>query len=118
MSVLEAGISRARERNAGESAAAFERSLALAPAEAEVGLATAAPKLGDAPRAVAALRRALALEPSDADSWNELGALLLQRDEVDAAIEAFERAVDLVPNDGMFLRNLEFARGIKAPRER
>ena len=55
--------------------------LALAPSvEAEVGLATAARKLGDAPRAIAALRRAVALDTEDADSWNELGALLLQRE--------------------------------------
>ncbi len=101
------------------AAAAFEKSLALAPSSAaEVGLATAARKLGDAPRAVEALRRAVALDPEDADSWNELGALLLQRDEVGSAIEAFERAVSLRPADEMFRRNLEFARGIRTPREK
>jgi arylsulfatase A-like enzyme/Tfp pilus assembly protein PilF len=101
------------------AAAAFEKSLSIAPsAEAEVGLATAARKLGDAPRAIAALRRALALDPDDADSWNELGGLLLQRDEVDPAIAAFERALALRPEDEMFRHNLEFARGIRAPRER
>jgi len=101
------------------AASAFERSLALAPsAAAEVGLATAARKLGDAPRAIAALRRALALDAEDADSWNELGALLLQGDEVDPAIVAFERAVSLRPEDEMFRRNLQFARGIRKPLER
>ena len=100
------------------AASAFEKSLALAPsAEAEVGLATASRKLGDGPRAIAALRRAVALDLNDADSWNELGGLLLQRDEVDAAIAAFERAVALRPADEMFLRNLRFARGIRTPRE-
>ena len=44
--------------------------------------------------------------------------LLLQRDEVDAAIAAFERAVALRPADEMFLRNLRFARGIRTPREK
>ena len=101
------------------AASAFEKSLALAPsAEAEVGLATAARKLGDAPRAIAALRRAVALDPEDADSWNELGGLLLQREEVAPAIAAFERAVSLRPEDEMFLRNLRFARGIRTPREK
>ena len=85
------------------AASAFERSLALAPSlEAEVGLATAARKLGDGPRAIAALRRAVALDPEDADSWNELGALLLQREEVAPAIAAFERAVSLRPADEIF----------------
>ena len=93
--------------------------LALAPSvEAEVGLATAARKLGDAPRAIAALRRAVALDTEDAESWNELGALLLQREEVAPAIAAFERAVSLRPTDEMFLRNLRFARGIRTPREK
>ncbi len=101
------------------AAAAFEKSLALAPsAAAEVGLATAARKLGEAPRAIEALRRAVALDPADADSWNELGALLLQRDELEPALEAFERAVSLRPGDEMFRRNLEFARGIRTPREK
>ena len=101
------------------AAAAFEKSLALAPSsEAEAGLATAARKLGDGPRAIAALRRAVALDPDDADSWNELGALLLQGDEVGPAVTAFERAVALRPADEMFRRNLEFARGIRTPRER
>ena len=101
------------------AAAAFEKSLALASsAAAEVGLATAARTLGDAPRAVEALRRALALDAEDADSWNELGALLIQMEEVEPAIEAFERAVALRPGDEMYRRNLEFARGIRAPREK
>jgi choline-sulfatase len=101
------------------AAAAFEKSLELAhSAAAEVGLATAARKLGDAPRAVEALRRAVALDGEDADSWNELGALLMQREEVEPAIEAFERAVALRPEDEMYRRNLEFARGIRAPREK
>jgi arylsulfatase A-like enzyme/Tfp pilus assembly protein PilF len=101
------------------AAAAFEKSLALSPsAEAEIGLATAARKLGDAPRAIEALRRALALDPKDPDSWNELGGLLLQREEIDSAVAAFERAVSLRPEDEMFQRNLEFARGIRTPREK
>jgi len=101
------------------AAAAFEKSRALSPTSgAEIGLATAARKLGDAPRAIAALRRALALDSKDADSWNELGALLLQGDQVGPAIEAFERAVSLRPADEMLKRNLEFARGIRKPLER
>lgn len=100
------------------AAAAFEKTLAISPsAEAEAGLATAARKLGDASRAIAALKRALALDPDDADSWNELGGLLLQGDEVEEAIASFERALALKPGDEMFRRNLEFARGIRTTRE-
>jgi len=116
---LEHGRALLASGNLDGAAAAFEKSLALAPtAPAEIGLATVARKLGDAPRAIEALRRAVALDPEDADSWNELGALLLQSDEVDPAIEAFERAVTLRPADEMFRRNLEFARGIRTPREK
>ncbi len=115
---LEHGRALLASGNLESAAAAFEKSLALAPsAEAESGLATAARKLGDALRAIEALRRAVALDPKDAESWNELGALLLQRDEVDPAIAAFERAVSLRPADEMFRHNLEFARGIRTPRE-
>ncbi len=111
---LEHGRALLATGNLQGAAAAFEKSLALSPsAAAEAGLATAARKLGDAPRAIEALRRAVALDPEDADSWNEVGALLLQGDETDSAISAFERAVDLRPADEMFRRNLEFARQIK-----
>jgi arylsulfatase A-like enzyme/Tfp pilus assembly protein PilF len=116
---LEHGRALLASSNFAGAAAAFEKSLAIATsAEAEVGLATAARKLGDAARAIEALRRALAIDSKDADSWNELGGLLLQKDEVQEAIEALERAVALRPNDAMFRRNLEFARGIRTPREK
>jgi len=116
---LEHGRALLASGNLEGAAAAFEKSLALAPSsEAETGLATAARKLGDRSRAIAALRRARALDPEDADSWNELGALLLQGDEVGPAVAAFERAVALRPADEMFRRNLEFARGIRTPREK
>jgi tetratricopeptide (TPR) repeat protein len=111
---LEHGRALLASGDFSRAAVSFERSRALSPtAEAEVGLATAARKLGDAPRAIEALRRAVVLDPKDADSWNELGALLLQTEEVAPAIEAFERAVSLRPEDEMFRRNLEFARGIR-----
>jgi tetratricopeptide (TPR) repeat protein len=116
---LEHGRALLASSNLAGAAEAFEKSLAIADsAEARIGLATAARKLGDASRAVEALRRALAIDPEDADSWNELGGLLLQKDEVEAAIAALERAVSLHPKDEMFRRNLEFARGIRAPREK
>jgi arylsulfatase A-like enzyme/Tfp pilus assembly protein PilF len=116
---LEHGRALLAAGNLEGAAATFEKSLALSPsAAAEAGLATAARKLGDAARAIEALRRAVALEPEDADSWNELGALLLQRDEVDPAIAAFERAAALRPQDEMFRRNLEFARDIRTPHRR
>jgi tetratricopeptide (TPR) repeat protein len=116
---LEHGRALLASGNLEGAAAAFEKSLTLAPSfPAEVGLATAARKLGDGPRAIAALRRAVALDPEDADSWNELGGLLLQRDEIDPAIAAFERAAALRPEDEMFRSNLEFARGIRTPREK
>lgn len=113
---LEHGRALLASGNLPAATAAFEKSLAIAPSpEAQVGLATAARKLGDASRAIEALRRAVSLDPADPDTWNELGGLLLQRDEIDAAIAAFERAVSLRPTDEMFRRNLEFARGIRRP---
>jgi arylsulfatase A-like enzyme len=94
-----------------QATAAFEKSIAIAPsAEAAVGLATARRKLGDSARAIEALRTALSLDGADADSWNELGALLLAGDQLSEAIEAFEKAVSLRPGDELFQRNLAFAR--------
>ncbi len=108
---LEHGRALLAASNPTGAAAAFTKSLAIAAsAEAEVGLATAARNLGDTAGAIEALRRALAIDSEDADSWNELGALLLQREEVEPAITAFERAVSLKPKDEMYQRNLEFAR--------
>jgi arylsulfatase A-like enzyme len=93
------------------AAAAFERSLAIAPsAHTAIALATARRKLGHRTRAIEALRTALSLDAADADSWNELGALLLSGDQVPEAIEAFEKAVALRPGDELFQHNLAFAR--------
>jgi arylsulfatase A-like enzyme/Tfp pilus assembly protein PilF len=93
------------------AAASFEKSLAMAPsADTAIALATARRKLGDSTRAMEALRTALSLDAADADSWNELGALLLSGDRIPEAIEAFEKAVALRPGDELFQHNLAFAR--------
>jgi tetratricopeptide (TPR) repeat protein len=108
---LEWGRTLLRAGKLEAAVAAFEKSFALAPsAGAAVGLATAQRKLGNVTKAVEALGKAVSLDEEDADSWNELGALLLSRDEVAPAIEAFEKAVSLRPADEMFRRNLAFAR--------
>jgi arylsulfatase A-like enzyme len=113
---LERGRALAQSGDLRAAAAAFRKSLAIAAtAEGAVALATAARKLGDVPGAIEALREAVALAPDDADSWNELGAMLLSSDEADAAIAAFEKAVALRPGDDLLRHNLELARGMTKP---
>lgn len=108
---LEWGQTLLHAEKLAEAQAAFDRSLSIAPSpKAAIGLATASRKRGDTARAIEALRTAIALDENDADSWNELGALLLSRDEVANAIEAFEKAVSLRPEDELFRHNLAFAR--------
>lgn len=114
---LEYGGALAQSGDHVGAARAFERGLEISPtARAAVGLAAARRKLGNVPGAIQALRQALALDANDADSWNELGALLLSSDDVEGAVEAFEKAVALRPEDELLRHNLEFARGIKSRR--
>jgi tetratricopeptide (TPR) repeat protein len=53
---------------------------------------------GDITTANIAIDRALALNPNAADAWNIRGWLYLYVDQVDAAIEALERAIRLSPS--------------------
>lgn len=46
------------------------------------------------------------LDARRADAWNNLGDLLAEADEPDAAIEAFRHAIDLAPDDAAAHYNL------------
>src|SRR5687767_1992510 len=56
-----------------------------------------------------ALRRACAAQPNDAEAWQLLGYVLNQRSNTRDAIEAFERAVRLAPENADALYNLATA---------
>jgi tetratricopeptide (TPR) repeat protein len=58
----------------------------------------------------ASLETAAKLQSTEAPVFNALGEVLLEQDERQAAIAAFEKAVKLAPNDATFRQNLESAR--------
>lgn len=67
---------------------------------------------GRLPDARASLETAAKLQSTEAPVFNAFGEVLLELGERRAAIEAFEKAVKLAPNDANFQKNLEAA-GIK-----
>lgn len=56
--------------------------------------------------AITVYRRLVAAHPDDFESWNNLGNTLLETDDVDAALAAFERAGSLQPGNALIQRNL------------
>lgn len=61
---------------------------------------------GRSESAIAAYRRAIADDSNDLASWNNLGNLLAQTEDVDGAIAAFEHAISLAPADLPIYLNL------------
>ena len=59
-------------------------------------------------------REALRLRPGDADIHTNLGALLASRGDLSGAIQAFEQALKLNPNDGTAQEHLARARAALA----
>lgn len=66
---------------------------------------TAADK-GKTDEAIDLNRRAIDLNPSHVGAWNNLGALLMARQNYREAMQAFERAADLLPKDPRPYENL------------
>ncbi|MCC6677960.1 MAG: tetratricopeptide repeat protein [Phycisphaerales bacterium] len=66
---------------------------------------TAADK-GKNDQAIDLNRRAIALNPNHVGAWNNLGALLMARQNYRDAMQAFERAADLLPKDPRPYENL------------
>lgn len=68
--------------------------------------AVSAETAGDAVRAVALLRQAVKANPGNAAVWNRLGLLLATRlKDVDGALNAMTRAIELAPSDPTFMNN-------------
>lgn len=68
--------------------------------------AVSAESSGDPARAVALLRQAVQANPQNAAAWNRLGLLLATRiKDVDGALNAMTRAIELSPNDPTFKNN-------------
>jgi hypothetical protein len=68
--------------------------------------AVSAESSGDPVRAVALLRQAVQANPQNAAAWNRLGLLLATRiKDVDGALNAMTRAIELSPNDPTFKNN-------------
>ncbi|MDP2340493.1 MAG: hypothetical protein Q8O67_06030 [Deltaproteobacteria bacterium] len=68
--------------------------------------AVTAEEAGDIDKAVALLRQSVAANPKNASSWNRLAVLLAtKKADIDGAMEASQKAVELVPDDATFLSN-------------
>ena len=63
----------------------------------------------DVEGAAAAFQKVTELTPDDPDAHNNLGLVLMQRGEGDAAIKEFKEAVRLRPEDAGFRGNLGIA---------
>lgn len=91
----------AREILNAEARAAFERALTLDPGNAQVlyGFATLHSENGDHARAAELVEAALRLRPDWSDAWNNLGNHYEGLGRRDAAVAAFDRALQLDPNN-------------------
>lgn len=76
-----------------EAIALYERSLAEHPtAEAHTFLGWTWSFLGDLDRAIACCKRAIEVDPTFGNPYNDIGAYLIERGELDAAIPWLEQA--------------------------
>jgi hypothetical protein len=61
---------------------------------------------GDFDKAVALLRQSVAANPQNASSWNRLAVLLAtKKADIDGAMEAAQKALEVAPNDATYLSN-------------
>ena len=68
--------------------------------------AVTAEDAGDFEKAMSLLRQAVAANPANASAWNRLAILLVTRKgDVAGAMDAVQRAVELVPEDATYLSN-------------
>ena len=54
---------------------------------------------GEFPEAIAAYRRCLELDPSQVNAWSGLAMALARSDDLDGAIEAGRKAIELEPDE-------------------
>lgn len=90
--------------------AAYERALACGnggadPVALGIAISAAAYAAGDPERALSAVRSAVAAAPSSAAALNQLGKMLWELGDAEAAREAFERAVEAAPQEPLFAVN-------------
>jgi tetratricopeptide (TPR) repeat protein len=106
--VASLGLAQLALRSGARAAAAFERALALDPADGDthynhgVALQIQRSFIG----AARAYQRALAFKPSLVDADYNLGVLFQQQDAVDAAIKAYETVLDADPTHVSAYKNL------------
>ena len=114
------GLCEAALARPADAARAWETVRAAVPVFQPVyfDLADAYLAAGDSRRALDVLRAATARWPDEAEGWNALGIVLLRRSAVDDAIDAFERAVRVAPDEGLGAYNLGPALELRYERAR
>jgi len=90
------GHGATRARPVATSRAYTSNVAAPVPADLLIATGIKAQRTGDIASAEAAFRRTLAADPTEPRAVQYLGAILADRDEIDAAIDVFESAVDRV----------------------
>lgn len=76
-----------------------------APDQRAFARAVRAEALGDIQGAMELLRQATSMNPEHANAWNRLGLLLARNRDLQGAVDALSRAVELAPNDPSILAN-------------
>ena len=102
------GAALEQQGKVDEAAAQYRRVLELEPqnAMAHYNLGNGLRKT-DCEAALAHYKQALAVKPDFADAWNNLGAVLaVEQGELDAAREAYQKAVEAGPTRAAYHRNL------------
>ena len=67
---------------------------------------------GDYPGALAAYKEAVAKNPADAESWSNMGQIMVRLGQVSEAVPAFNRAIQLNPDRWAYHFNLARASGL------
>jgi protein O-GlcNAc transferase len=99
------------KRDYKEARCAFEKALRLKPESlaAHSGRGRALLSEGEIEKAILAHRSAVVIAPDSAEAWHELGHSARRHDPI-LSVNAYERAVRLAPENGIFLSDLFVSR--------
>jgi tetratricopeptide (TPR) repeat protein len=99
-----------------EGEARLRRAIELKPdlAEAHYNLGNILRMKARYEEAIAHYKQSIAGRPDYADAWNNMGIALLERGDLDAARDAYQKAVELEPKRGAYHKNLALAKRFKS----
>ena len=103
-----ASATRARQGEWATGGLLYENAVRVAPeaALAHVYLARAYRNEGRPDEAIRAYQDAIAIDPFTPGAWHELGDLYYEREDLEAAVEAYENAAGLFPENAVYATSL------------